>query len=85
MLAKNKASIDDDDRPKARVLMLVGDRGGGPGQRRYKVEQILDLIECHPGDYLTPDEVHVLCDARGWQVHISLERERLLQQDEWSR
>ena len=30
-------------------------------------------------------EVHALCDARGWQVHISLEREPLLLHDEWSR
>ena len=29
-----------------------------------------------------PDEVRVLCDARGWQVHISLSEKPSLQ-DQW--
>ena len=75
----------DRDRSKTKVLMLCADGCGGPGQRRYKVEQILNSVEYHPGDYLTPDEVRVLCNASGWQIHISPKREPLLPREEWSR
>ena len=52
--------MHDRDREKGKVLMVCADRGGGPGQRRYRVDQILNSVEYHPGDFLTPDEVRVL-------------------------
>ena len=86
MLAKDKpAIVIDRDREKGKVLMVCADRDGGPGQRRYRVDQILNSVEYHPGDFLTPDEVRLLCDACGWQVHISPERQPLLPREEWSR
>jgi len=39
---------------------------------------VLNSIEYHPNDYLTPDEVRALCDAPGWQVSILPERQPLL-------
>jgi hypothetical protein len=53
-----------------RVLILCADRGGGPGQRRYNVEQVLNSIEYHPSDYLTPDEVLVSCRALAENVQM---------------
>jgi hypothetical protein len=91
MMAKdNKGMMDDDrDRPimKSKVLQLVscGDRGGGPTQRRYRIEQVVNSVEYHPGDFLTPDEVRALCDSSRWQVHIFPEREPLTPRETWPR
>src|SRR5262249_3226067 len=79
MMAKDKPVLNADrDWPKTKVLTLYAciERGGGPGHR-YRIEQVLNSIEYHPGDYLTPDEVRVLCDAPGWQVSILAERQPL--------
>ena len=41
MLAKDKPAIDDDRyREKGKVLMVCADRGSGPGQRRYRVNNV---------------------------------------------
>jgi len=53
--------------------MIRADRGDGPGQRRYLVVSLANSVEYHPGDHLTAEEVRALCDAPGWQVHISPE------------
>jgi hypothetical protein len=37
---------------KTKILQLLyeRDRGGGPGQRRYRIEQLVNSVEYHPGE-----------------------------------
>lgn len=36
----------------------------------YKVVQITDSVEFHPGQYLKKDEIEALCARKDWKVTI---------------